>query len=350
MKVIIADDIINECCNMALLYTDTDYTSKQILKSSPNLSSDQAETISLDIKSYINQGIMFLKDSDENVFTSPLTLFYSLNNFTKAIFLLHEPNSTLSESHGLTLEREKIKEDTNLSDVRVSVKKNGTFCDLLKITKDEINLGDSFDLKNILSVIPEIIETFANRYHEEPNVFLLQEESQTTYKLMIHNVQDDEIIRKRDFSYPYNYGCHLNIVGNNSSMWIDERYIPDRKCILYDVYGNNYCSCGFEHNGKMMGISKITGLYMCYYTFSMLVRYYPETWSKICNSADIAIIRKLLIHCRKDMLAEVVRLLFDELYYFSTKIETKNIELDYDKIFEEIKDRERTERYRSGGR
>mgnify|MGYP001112008887 CR=1 FL=1 len=71
-----------------------------------------------------------------------------------------------------------------------------------------------------------------------------------------------------------------------------------------DIYGNIYCTNAISVNGRIVKISKIVNLYICYYAFSMLVRYHPEKWKAFCESSDIAIIRKLLINCRREMLVE----------------------------------------------
>ena len=75
-------------------------------------------------------------------------------------------------------------------------------------------------------------------------------------------------------------------------------------------------------------MSKIVSLYLCYYTFSMLVRYHPEKWKAFCESSDIAIIRKLLINCRREMLVEVIQLLSGKEYSFTTVMEEIDAELD----------------------
>ena len=87
-----------------------------------------------------------------------------------------------------------------------------------------------------------------------------------------------------------------------------------------DIYGNIYCTNAISVNGRIVKISKIVNLYICYYAFSMLVRYHPEKWKTFCESSDIAIIRKLLINCRREMLVEVIQLLSGKEYAFTTVV------------------------------
>jgi len=347
MRVIITDDIVNECCNMALLFTDTNYTCERILNYYPSLSEKKKKQIPEQIKSYINQGIRFLSETNDNVFTAPLTLFYALNNFVKAIYLLHKPNYTLSGSHGLSMEN--VKDAHNLAEIDLKVNGNGTFLNLIEITGDNgLYSNKIIHLKNVLSLIPELSEIYANRYSEEPNIFLLQEEKKS-YSIILHNVQTIEELEKRDYSFPLRYGYHIDI-SRDSFVWRDASFVEKEKCILFDVYGNKYISCGIPEDGEILFLSKISSLYVSYFAFSMLVRYNPEVWKNICDTADITIIRKLLVHCKAEMMAEILNLLFDEQFYFSTEIKPIKEEIDYDKIYEEVKKRFRDEKRRTGRR
>ncbi len=53
---------------------------------------------------------------------------------------------------------------------------------------------------------------------------------------------------------------------------------------------------------------------------------------------------------KTEMMSEILNLLFDEQFYFSTEVKPIKEEIDYDKIYEEIKKRFRDEKYRTGGR
>lgn len=80
----------------------------------------------------------------------------------------------------------------------------------------------------------------------------------------------------------------------------------------------------------------------------MLVRYYPEKWKTFCESSDIAIIRKLLTNCRREMLVEVIQLLSGKEYAFTTVMEEMEKELDAREVYELVKSEARKEFRRTG--
>ena len=101
-------------------------------------------------------------------------------------------------------------------------------------------------------------------------------------------------------------------------------------------------------NGRIVKISKIVNLYICYYAFSMLVRYHPEKWKTFCEASDIAIIRKLLINCRREMLVEVIQLLSGKEYAFTTVMEEMDAELDTSEVYKLVKEEAWREYKRTG--
>lgn len=81
---------------------------------------------------------------------------------------------------------------------------------------------------------------------------------------------------------------------------------------------------------------------------SMLVRYHPEKWKTFCESSDIAIIRKLLINCRREMLVEVIQLLSGKEYAFTTVMEEMDAELDASEVYKLVKEEAWREYKRTG--
>lgn len=132
----------------------------------------------------------------------------------------------------------------------------------------------------------------------------------------------------------------MELDGKKGYVWIDANYSDEKgKQILYsDIYGNSYCTNAIHVNGRVVKISKIVSLYLCYYAFSMLVRYHPVKWKAFCESSDIAIIRKLLINCRREMIVEVIQLLSGKEYCFTTIMVEADADLDASKIFKSVKD------------
>lgn len=94
----------------------------------------------------------------------------------------------------------------------------------------------------------------------------------------------------------------------------------ENNVIYYDAHGNKYCTTGIKCAEKIVKLSKICNLYICYYTFSMLVRYYPSLWMKFCNLKEVSLINKLLTNMRNSLLIEIVQLLSGEKYILQRRL------------------------------
>ena len=91
-----------------------------------------------------------MSETDENIFSAPLTLFYAINNFSKAIIYATYPNETVAGSHGIDLAntKEEIENFSELGKIQVIVNSKGAFSSLLKLTGDNIQPGTIFSLED----------------------------------------------------------------------------------------------------------------------------------------------------------------------------------------------------------
>jgi len=352
MNIIITNDIEQECLNLISMYTDIEYVKDRILQTYPNLSSKKQLSVAKKIKSHIDQANSFFLGTNDNVLTAPLSLFYAIQNYTKATFLVNYPNLSLAGAHGIDFDNDVAGQVNEVGQIKCKMTNKGTFGNLVTVTGDDLHASDSFVMKDIFSIIPELRETYYLRYFEEPNVFLLRKikNGRSEYELIL---QDEKIrsIRNRDFQIFKKNGLHLECAGQKCYVWKDITYSEgkDEQIFYSDIYGNAYCTDPINVNRRAVKISKIVSLYLCYYTFSMLVRYYPDKWKVFCESSDIAIIRKLLINCRREMIVEVIQLLSGKKYFFSTILEEMDAGLDERRLFKLIKD-EAWKEYRRTGR
>lgn len=190
-----------------------------------------------------------------------------------------------------------------------------------------------------------------NKIIKDINVFLLRKKKHCTseYEMIL---QEENVgkIASRDFSLLENNSFHLVLGDKAGYIWIDANYSDEKgKRVLYnDIYGNTYCTNAISINGRVVKMSKIVSLYLCYYAFSMLARYHPEKWKAFCESSDIAIIRKLLINCRREMLVEVIQLLSGKEYSFTTVMEEIDAELDASEVYKLVKEEAWREYKRTG--
>lgn len=342
MKTIITDNIECECKNMIAAFLDTDFIVYKILQSYPNLSGAKQKSVSEDIRFYVNQGLELYSVSDTSINTIPLTLFYSLNNFVKAAYLLHFPNLSLAGSHGLDLKTNELEKCKSLGEIPIHFTRKGTFPNLMEVTKDTFNFSDVVMLKDLFSVFPELCGIYSLLYLEEPNVFLLQAKSGN---IGIYNVfyetDDEEAISEKNTSLLDQNGYHMyidkNYLGIRGELSLTtDSWGKEENVIYYDSHGNKYCTVGIEVANKIVKPSKICILYIFYYVFSMLVRYHPHLWMKYCNSKEVSIISKLMTTVKNISLIEVIQLFCDEKYIFTSKISDLEKDFDYSDILKNI--------------
>lgn len=351
MPIIVSDNIERECANLISIYKDATYLAELLPKYRRNLSGETIKNVSNDIQSYISQAFAFLNETDDRIMTAPLTMYYSACNFAKAIYYIHYPHMTLKGSHGLSLDNKTAENIKELALAAVETHDNGAFGGLICVTGDQLASGKHFTCKDLFSIIPELCGMYALRYSEEPNVYLMKgyKSKEYCYDLLFQTDGFSNKMGER-FSLPAAKGMHLNTTSVGCTLLLSqmcsEEYFNDTTYV--DVHGNRYLTSGLFDGTQYFKMSKIVALYLLYYTFSMLARYYPEEWLRLCEGADSAIIKKVVVDLRREMLVEVLRYLSDKEYIFETKLPSSETELDIHDLWRQLKKEEEREKMRSG--
>lgn len=343
MPIIITDGIENECINHLSFYKDQNYVKQKILQNYPHLSEKKQTKVSQEIKSQITQALDFYETTNNNIRTAPLTLFYSLYNFAKAIFCINKPNLTLISGHGLVFDNEVARTTSEIAELSAVVTK-GVFKNLLEVTGDQIEVGDRVICKEITSVIPELCDVYSRRYQQESNVFLLRaHKNEPAFYDILTQTVDPHGLTGKDLSIIAESGLHVFMEENKNCrggmIGVSEACSEElfEKVTYKDVFGNTYLTCGISINNERFKASKLMALYVCYYLFSMLVRYYPEKWMVICEKEDAAIIRKLVIGMRREMLVEVLQLLSGEKYTFASELHPQESKTSTRELLEDMR-------------
>lgn len=354
MKTIISDNVEVECQNMIIAFLDVEFIKEKIIEAYPNLSVAKQRTVSEDIRFYINQGLELYAVSDTSINTIPLTLFYALNNFVKAAYLLRFPNLSLTGSHGMELKSNELEVCNSIGDIIVHFTRKGTFANLIELTNEEFDLANTILLKELFSMIPELCNIYALIYSEEANVYLMQGKKgcTSTYKVFFQTNNIKEI-SVRDTSLLSRNGYHLYFQNDYEGIYGDlllteDSWGKEDNVIYYDSHGNKYCTTGIRQNNNLIKLSKICNLYICYYAFSMLVRYYPSLWIKFCKLKEVSLINKLLTTMKSSMLIEIIQLLSGERYIFTAQVAEMDKDLDYSEVLKNLLKEIRSENHRRG--
>lgn len=348
VRYIVTDNIENKCINMISSFRDKDYVGNYVKKSYPKISSERKEMVQNEIISCISQAIDYYLATSTDIKTAPLTLFYSILNFTRAIVYLHKPNEEIKGKHGLTPYNSSINKDSGIGEVLVVVNSQGTFVELLRLMGDDILSQDKIRFKDVMSILPELLNEYEMVYHENPNNTLLRPLDKG-YVSALPRKYSESFSTREEFE-SYINGCvgkvDCSFVGDNHihtecyfdyiskhiklSVFMSEACREENiKRVTYmDVYGNQYLNFGLPKAGKRVYISKISALYISYFVLSTLVRYNAGPWLHFCNSADSTLIRTLVVNMKKEMLVEVLQLLTDEKYVFVNSLPKPEKELN----------------------
>ncbi len=354
MNTIITEDIIKECWNMLSIYTDLEYIKETINKAYPKISKKKEQQVSEEILFYLTQGKELFYASETSLNTAPLTLFYSINNLVKALYLLFMPNLSLSANHGLTIKNTDILSVSTVGDIPIHINSSGTFYNLNQIIKDDLFDGDVIYLKDIFSILPELRDLYLSVYNDEPNVILMQgKEDNTAYYKALFVGKQIEKIKSKNYSLLERNGYHLYAENNYEGLYGEigltmNSYGKEKNVTYRDIYGNLYCTFGIPMREHQIMISKLNAIYLCLYAYSMCVRYHPNLWLKFNNSKDRALISKTLEVSKTSMLLEILQILNSTIYRFTTYIPNVPKDLDYKDILDNLVKELEGERKRFG--
>ena len=168
---IITNDMEKECWDILSIYEDKEFIKEKILEVKPKIQKTMLDKVAKEINFYIKQAEELYNASNTSIITSPLTLFYSLNNLVKATYLLKFPTKGIKASHGLSINNIN-NENIKLGEISVHIDKYGTFNNLNELLN--YDLPDNYDvfIKDLLALVPEISSIYNLIYKEEPNVYL----------------------------------------------------------------------------------------------------------------------------------------------------------------------------------
>ena len=161
---IITNNIEKECWDLLSLYEDVEYVKEQIKLVKPDIKETTLKKVASEINLYIKQANELYNSNNDSIITSPLTLFYSLNNLVKAVYLLKYPTNGIKASHGL-----KLKTESGiiykLNELSVHLNNSGTFYDLNKLLNINLPIDIDLSIDDVLKCIPELSSLYKNNHN-----------------------------------------------------------------------------------------------------------------------------------------------------------------------------------------
>lgn len=343
---IITNNIEKECWNILELYEDYDYVVTKIKKNKPKIKETTLKKVAKEINFCFKQAEELYNASNDSIITSPLTLFYALNNLVRGTYLIKNPTRGIAASHGLQINNAS-PQDQKLRDIIVETTSTGTFSNLNEMLNNNIPVGAKIKIDDILSIVPELHSIYYLTYGKEPNVYLLSKNMDTEeYKVVLPQkkyselkCKNLEVFKKNNISLTFG----ANALGEAATIFKTMATKNFESIIEYDLYHNRYMTLGNIINENTIKIEQLNAIYILFYIYSMEVRYRSYEWLKIIESKEKAIVQKSVTELKVKMLICIISLLDDENYEFINSNPDYKEKTNYsdltNKILDELKNR-----------
>ncbi|HJV46019.1 MAG TPA: YaaC family protein [Bacillota bacterium] len=292
---------------------------------------------------YIKQGKEYYAAAAcSNILVKPLLLYYGMVSLLKAVILTSDPfypAHTRVLQHGATSRKLK-KFDYSFSDDEVKIQKEGLFPLIAHLLNGGDMIGQKYKIKDLLSIIPELRESYEKTYQEirlhplhisqhidfssPVTIFYLPEQLLDVYHLTYdsfihflnrhnhgkaqfnhHEIQTPRGIIRIKWDHPDKIHVSESPRGFENSLFIQ------------DYKGNHY----FIDQKPLQQVPEIAAHYMLMYILGMLCRYETELWGEIIfsfTSKEMFIINEFLNISQRKFPNLILNLLFHERYIFET--------------------------------
>lgn len=320
------------------------------------------------LKYYIKQAReYFNSSSDVTLLTQPTVLYYGAVCLSEALFIAKNGYQDNTISHGL--KDYKNRNINNISDFKIKISTKGTFSEFYKtiesknFTSFQKIKHSEWTLKELLSMIPEVMDSYEDIYNQKSQVIKIQiikdkigDYIKCSDELLIKNGNEwtDEFIDKikgfNDYYLPHVYLSDSSIRSFKK---------PQKKGDITqkNLMGEEYLISSIEKSGNLIYIPEMALHLMILYALSMLSRYHIDLWSEgslELEKTEFFLIKHFLrVSIRKfpnliyNCLQENEYIFTPELYKpLKTKIDEGNIpqiEEIIEKILKEKEEAQRTE-------
>ncbi len=282
----------------------------------------------------------FQSGVNSSLLVRPLLLYYGMVNLAKMLILAHDPlypSHTKLLAHGVTTRKLKKGDYLFLED-EVKIQKDGLLPHLMSLLTGR-NPRESYKIKELISLIPELMHTYQKLYQDEVLIpIYIPDEVDTkhlrTTLYLPLSILEHERVRLEDFVSKLNQfnqdpdyftageiyerqkifelywhqheGLHLFDSPNGFSNPI----------FIRDVMGRHYFWTRLE---ERLILPEITVHLLIMYLLGMLCRYDGDLWGEIhfsFYSQDLYLIHEFIHTSPRKYPNLILNLLFNEIYYF----------------------------------
>lgn len=295
--------------------------------------------------------IYFLKQAKEyykaantsSILVQPLLLYYGMVNLVKTLLTIHDPwypSHTRLLRHGITTRKLK-KANYSFHEDEIKVQKEGLFPLLHELTSGSKDIQEKYQIKELLSMIPELRDSY-NRLYKEEKLVPLHISNHVNYASPVTSLYLPEYVLDRfHLTYP-SFLSYLNRHNTGHAQFSEnpittpqgiiriDWHHPEQihvsespnglenELFLQDYKGNFYFSL---QNGPLTAVPEECIHFMIMYVLGMLCRYETELWGDILfsfTSSDMFIINEFLHLSERKFPNLILNLLTNERLIFDT--------------------------------
>lgn len=323
------------------MYFESEPTTKQFLLDIYNKKFDK------DSYKYAFQNtskfIYFIKQAKEYFFSAekshilvkPLLIYYGMMSLMKAYILTRDPNYPSRTSvlrHGITTRKLK-KNNYQFHDDEIKIQKDGLFPWFYTLFTDysiEKIEGNKYKIKELLSLIPELHDSY-HRLFNERSIFPLGKNMKDSPEIQF-SITDEilNVYKENPKQILYDLNHSLNVTENDLFSLINKKeflfhsknnrsfieILLHHPMFTIDYKGKIYFRLLRDHR-FLLPSTMID--YMIMYNLGMLCRYDTDLWGEIIflfSSEDMYLINEFLNTTLRKFPNQILNALFDEFILF----------------------------------
>jgi hypothetical protein len=277
---------------------------------------------------------------NSSMLVRPLLLYYGMVNLAKMLILVHDPyypTHTKLLAHGVTTRKLKKGDYLFLED-EVKIQRDGLLPHLMSFltgTKPR----DDYKIKELISLIPELINTYNKLYHDEilAPIYVPDEVDTQWLRTSLYlplSLLDEKGSQLEDFVLwinQYNQSSDyfsageiyerqnifkLNWHHHNGLHVFDAPNGFSNSIMIRDMMGKHYM---WTRPEERLMLPEIAVHFLIMYLLGMLCRYDGDLWGEIhfsFYSQDLYLIHEFIHTSPRKYPNLILNLLFNEIYYF----------------------------------
>ncbi|TCS78130.1 YaaC family protein [Tepidibacillus fermentans] len=286
---------------------------------------------------FIKQAREYFHSAEKsNILVKPLLIYYGMMNLMKAVILTKDPSypsHTGVLRHGITTRKLK-KSNYQFHEDEIKIQKEGLiplFYNLITQQPIEKIDGQKFKIKELLSLLPEILDSYKKSYDEQRiyPIFFENEKSHKFYlpiEILSHyHGNKNEVLSelnlyysKKEESFQFVESnnpkfLNLQLVSNNNE---ENFHIIDHPMFLIDFKGRSFLKPILE---SRFLLPNLMIYYMIMFNLGMLCRYETELWGEIIfsfSSEDMYIINEFINSSLRTFPNLILNELFQGIHIF----------------------------------